>query len=231
MSFEVVAARGSATNGICSNPFLEYAFKTVEYRITVTINTDGTWSYSDWRSTVPRRRSSTPGAATVESLHLEPGLTEALTDHRARRHAADRGDHGDRDPDDAATALSPRSPPAAPTRSSSGGRASSRTASACSRSALRTPSTRDFLVHVERVEPRALKLSAMTWDALCRDFRDYPGYRCRTSRWKTSRQRALAPTNSALVSVSGWRGRSAAKGTMSAMRVGGRVSSSTWSAR
>lgn len=46
-SFELVATRGSATNGICSNPFLEHAFKTVEYRITVTINTDGTWSYDE----------------------------------------------------------------------------------------------------------------------------------------------------------------------------------------
>jgi hypothetical protein len=44
-SFELVAARDSTTFGICSNPFLEYAFKTVEYRIKVTINPDGTWSY------------------------------------------------------------------------------------------------------------------------------------------------------------------------------------------
>jgi hypothetical protein len=39
--------RGSAgvqTNGICSIPFLEYAFQTVEYRIKVTINANGTWS-------------------------------------------------------------------------------------------------------------------------------------------------------------------------------------------
>ena len=33
-------------NGICSNPFLEYAFKTLEYRIRVTVNADGTWSYA-----------------------------------------------------------------------------------------------------------------------------------------------------------------------------------------
>jgi hypothetical protein len=35
------------TNGICSNPFLEYAFKTIEYRIQVTIHTDGTWAYDE----------------------------------------------------------------------------------------------------------------------------------------------------------------------------------------
>jgi hypothetical protein len=46
-SFELVATRGSVTNGICSNPFLEHAFQTVEYRIVVTINTDGTWSYDE----------------------------------------------------------------------------------------------------------------------------------------------------------------------------------------
>jgi hypothetical protein len=46
-SFELVAARGVETYGICSTPFLEYAFKTVEYRIKVTINSDGTWSYDE----------------------------------------------------------------------------------------------------------------------------------------------------------------------------------------
>jgi len=42
-----VATRGSEMNGICSNPFLEYAFKTIEYRVKVTINTDGTWAYDE----------------------------------------------------------------------------------------------------------------------------------------------------------------------------------------
>ena len=39
------AKRGSETNGIVSNPFLEYAFRTESYTIDVTINDDGTWSY------------------------------------------------------------------------------------------------------------------------------------------------------------------------------------------
>jgi len=30
--FELVATRGSEVSGICSNPFLEAAFKTVEFR-------------------------------------------------------------------------------------------------------------------------------------------------------------------------------------------------------
>ena len=44
-SFRLEAVRGSMTNGIISNPFLEYAFKTMSYAITVTTNADGTWSY------------------------------------------------------------------------------------------------------------------------------------------------------------------------------------------
>ena len=46
-SFELVATREATTNGVCSNPFLEYAFKTVEYRIKVTINRDNTWAYDE----------------------------------------------------------------------------------------------------------------------------------------------------------------------------------------
>jgi hypothetical protein len=45
-SFELIATRGAQTNGICSNPFLERAFKTVEYRIKVTIG-ESTWSYDE----------------------------------------------------------------------------------------------------------------------------------------------------------------------------------------
>jgi hypothetical protein len=45
--FELVANRGSETYGICSTPFLEYAFRTMEYRIRVSINPDGTWSYDE----------------------------------------------------------------------------------------------------------------------------------------------------------------------------------------
>ena len=43
--FELVATQGSDTYGICSAPFLDHAFKTVEFRIQVKINDDGTWSY------------------------------------------------------------------------------------------------------------------------------------------------------------------------------------------
>jgi hypothetical protein len=44
-TFRLEAVRGSETNGILSNPFLEYAFRTVSYTITVTIQPNGDWSY------------------------------------------------------------------------------------------------------------------------------------------------------------------------------------------
>lgn len=43
--FELHAKEGDPNAGISSNPFLNYAFRTVEYRIQVAINDDGTWSY------------------------------------------------------------------------------------------------------------------------------------------------------------------------------------------
>jgi len=45
-TFRLEAVRGSTVNGISSNPFLEYAFRTERYAITVTIHDDGTWSYA-----------------------------------------------------------------------------------------------------------------------------------------------------------------------------------------
>jgi hypothetical protein len=45
--FELIATRESENFGICSIPFLDYAFKTVEFRIKVSINPDGTWSYDE----------------------------------------------------------------------------------------------------------------------------------------------------------------------------------------
>jgi hypothetical protein len=44
-TFRLEAVRGSETNGIVSNPFLERAFKTLRFSIEVTTHPDGTWSY------------------------------------------------------------------------------------------------------------------------------------------------------------------------------------------
>ena len=45
--FELMARRGATDYGICSNPFLEEAFRTLEYRIAVTIEGDDHWSYDE----------------------------------------------------------------------------------------------------------------------------------------------------------------------------------------
>lgn len=45
--FELVATQGLDTFGICSAPFLDVAFKTVEFRIRVTLHDDGSWGYDE----------------------------------------------------------------------------------------------------------------------------------------------------------------------------------------
>jgi hypothetical protein len=45
--FELAAALGSTVHGILSNPFLDHAFRTVSFRIHVSVNADGTWSYEE----------------------------------------------------------------------------------------------------------------------------------------------------------------------------------------
>jgi hypothetical protein len=45
--FEVTATRGSVVDGILSNPFLDRAFRTISYRMHVTVHDDGTWSYEE----------------------------------------------------------------------------------------------------------------------------------------------------------------------------------------
>jgi hypothetical protein len=46
-TFEVAATLGAETFGILSNPFLDTAFKTVSFRLRVTVHDDGTWSYEE----------------------------------------------------------------------------------------------------------------------------------------------------------------------------------------
>ena len=47
VEFEVSASLGSEVYGILSNPFLDRAFHTVNFRLRVTVNNDGTWSYEE----------------------------------------------------------------------------------------------------------------------------------------------------------------------------------------
>jgi hypothetical protein len=42
----LTAARGDTDYGICSTTFLEQAFRTDSYRIEITFNPDGSWSYA-----------------------------------------------------------------------------------------------------------------------------------------------------------------------------------------
>lgn len=46
-TFEVSAALGSEVYGILSNPFLDQAFRTLSFRIRVTVHDDGSWSYDE----------------------------------------------------------------------------------------------------------------------------------------------------------------------------------------
>jgi hypothetical protein len=41
----VTATRGQTEYGICSTTFLEQAFRTNSYQITITFHPDGSWSY------------------------------------------------------------------------------------------------------------------------------------------------------------------------------------------
>ena len=45
--FELTAAVGSEIHGILSNPFLDEAFRTLSYRIHVTVLDEETWSYEE----------------------------------------------------------------------------------------------------------------------------------------------------------------------------------------
>ncbi len=55
-TFTLSASAGNEDYGICSNPFLQDAFRTVKFDITVTINSDGTWSYNQDTTMVVRGR-------------------------------------------------------------------------------------------------------------------------------------------------------------------------------
>jgi hypothetical protein len=53
----VTAERGQTEYGICSTPFLEYAFRTDRYRLEVVFNPDGSWSYTSDTTLIVRGRA------------------------------------------------------------------------------------------------------------------------------------------------------------------------------
>jgi hypothetical protein len=59
-SLVVSAERGQTEYGICSTSFLEYAFRTESYRLEVTFNDDGSWSYISDTMLVVRGQSAEP---------------------------------------------------------------------------------------------------------------------------------------------------------------------------
>ncbi|MET0421842.1 MAG: heme-binding beta-barrel domain-containing protein [Acidimicrobiia bacterium] len=46
-TFSLHAERGTTEYGICSNPFLERAYTTLSFDVTVTVHPDGTWGYDE----------------------------------------------------------------------------------------------------------------------------------------------------------------------------------------
>ena len=84
--FELAASLGSETYGILSNPFLEQNFRTISYRIHVTMNADGTWSYEEEgvmeipdradpyhhidRNTLTRLQPPTPNPLAVAGIEI-----------------------------------------------------------------------------------------------------------------------------------------------------------------
>jgi hypothetical protein len=69
-AFEVTATRGSTTYGIASNPFLDDNFTTTDFRMTVTINPDGTWSYDENTRMVLPDRPAPFDHTDSNTLHL-----------------------------------------------------------------------------------------------------------------------------------------------------------------
>jgi hypothetical protein len=53
----LTAQRGTTEYGICSTAFLEYAFRTDAYRLEVTFNPDGSWSYVSDTTLIVRGRA------------------------------------------------------------------------------------------------------------------------------------------------------------------------------
>ena len=86
-SFRLEAVRGSMTNGISSNPFLEYAFRTERYTITVTIHDNGTWSYEQ-QATLVIPGQAEPFLHTDRNTLMKIGEPTPNPMAQARRTAA-----------------------------------------------------------------------------------------------------------------------------------------------
>jgi len=101
--FELTAAVGSEVYGILSNPFLDQAFRTRNYRIQVSVHDPDAWSYDEEamleipdraepsrhhdRNTLARVGAPTPNPLAVGSAHPTPG--DGSLQIGSLRHAAE----------------------------------------------------------------------------------------------------------------------------------------------
>jgi hypothetical protein len=69
MKLVVSATRGETEYGICSTAFLEYAFRTDAYKITVTFHPDGSWSYVTETTLLVHGRTEPFNHRDVNHLH------------------------------------------------------------------------------------------------------------------------------------------------------------------
>jgi hypothetical protein len=83
--FTVRAERGSTVNGICSNPFLEHAYRTVEWSITVTGEGPRTFSYEQETVLRVRGRRKPFRHTDRNTLHRVAPPTPNPTARPARR--------------------------------------------------------------------------------------------------------------------------------------------------
>ncbi len=91
-SLVLTAERGQTEYGICSTAFLEYAFRTDAYRIEVTFNPDGSWSYLSDTTLTVRGRSEPFAHQDRNTLHKigEPQPNPLARILAAKAKAADQ---------------------------------------------------------------------------------------------------------------------------------------------
>ena len=73
-TFTVRARAGDVSTGIISNPFLNEAFRTVEYALTITVNSDGTFTYEEDTVLMVRGRSEPFHHVDRNTLRTSGGL-------------------------------------------------------------------------------------------------------------------------------------------------------------
>ena len=85
----LTAERGQTEYGICSTAFLEYAFRTDSYRIEITFNPDGSWSYvTDTMLTVRGRPEPLRASRPEHARQDEGGSAQPANANHCRQECA-----------------------------------------------------------------------------------------------------------------------------------------------